>query len=173
VRFVPISFKMGWVSAPLMISGEWRGSRRVILALHGRSFPTDEEWAAYLDCGRRAFQQAAEAWDQVVGFAVSDGGAPTARQRVELRRVLAGRTPRSALLTPSRLARGIGAAVTIFNPATRIHVPSSFFAATRHVGLHDEEASLLGHEIERLAAPLHLASVAEIMRVIRLRERAL
>ena len=156
-----------------MVSGEWRGSRRVTLALHGRSFPTDEEWAEFIALVRRVFDEVGWSTEKVVGIAVTDGGAPTARHRLQLREMFAGHeAARAALLTTSRLARGIGIAVSLFLPRVRIFAPRDVGAAARHLGLRDDELDGLGDEIERLGAPLHLASVEELMSALRGRRRA-
>jgi hypothetical protein len=151
-----------------MVSGEWRGSRPVVLALHGRSFPGDAEWADYLAVSARALAAA----ETAVGLAITDGGAPTSRQRLELRRSFAGRNPRGAVLSTSRLARGIGAAIALFNPSVRVYAPRDIFAAARHLGLHEDELQALGDEVARLDAPLRLSSVEEMLSVLRARRRA-
>jgi hypothetical protein len=154
-----------------MVSGVWRGSRDVVLALHGRSFPSDDEWSEYIALVERAHAQLGDDWPRLVALALTDGGGPTGKHRAQLRSFLAGRSAPSVVLTTSRLARGIGAAVALFNSSIRFFAPRDFVAAARFLGLQPDEVDDLGETIARLAAPMRLAAVDELMSVVRARRR--
>jgi len=135
-----------------MVSSVFRGSMVVHIVLHTRSFPSDGEWEAFVS--ERAALLDSDGAGSLRGLVVSDGGAPTSRQRT-LYRELSGRvTVPTAQVTSSRLALGIAAAMGWVNPALKSFAPRHFERALRYLGVPQEEWPPLGDhlrgELERL-----------------------
>jgi hypothetical protein len=127
---------------PAMASAIWHGSIHVLLALNAREFPTDAEWNHYLSLGRRIIDETPAGGD-LYGLAFSDGGGPTAAQRRAVVALVGDRKLHGALVTTSRLARGIGAIFNFLQPDFRIFAPRDLRRALAQVRVPDAEVPAL------------------------------
>jgi hypothetical protein len=76
----------------------------LLVAVYGESSPTDEEWQRYIETMR-----AITATESLLIF--SWGGGPTMRQRRELEEAVSHHQGKVAVVTESRIARGIVKAI--------------------------------------------------------------
>jgi hypothetical protein len=74
----------------------------VVIIVHGADPPSNEEWEAWLNY---YVQEAAE--DRLPIYVVTEGGGPDVNQRDSLNRRFSKIKPRAAVVTSSRVARGI------------------------------------------------------------------
>lgn len=127
--------------------------RRVVILVHGKDTPSDEEWTQYCEDTKR--------WrNSIEGIlVVSEGGGPNTMQRGSLEAALgedfAGKT---AVVTLSRIARGIVTALSWVNPRIKAFATNQMSAAFEHVGVtnKDEHSTLLA-EVIKLRTELGLA----------------
>lgn len=82
----------------------------MLVLVHTKDSPTDEEWKTYCDDARK--------WrEQIRGILVlSEGGGPNSVQRGELEVALDRPEAKTAVVTLSRVARGIVTAMSWFTP---------------------------------------------------------
>lgn len=140
----------------------FRGSLTVVVCLNGRQLPTDDEWDRYLECIRGLIAETGGDLGNVRGMAISDGGAPSARQRKLLDEVTGARSMRWTLLSISRFARGVGAALAWLQPDFNAYAPSGFARAARFLGVPDGEQPALLATIRDLDRAIGLQAVAEL-----------
>jgi hypothetical protein len=150
----------------MMVSTLWSGSRTILVALNGRSFPSDAEWSDYMALARRGL----EAGARFRALSISDGGGPTGAQRHEAA-TLAGSDPHAALVSSSRLARGIATALSWFFPSFKVFAPREIARALRWLDLPEAEVPALWEAIRAADAPLGLQAVAEIDALFRATSR--
>jgi hypothetical protein len=145
-----------------VLSTIWQGAPTLLVSLHGRAFPTDDEWDHHLDRARRVRELIGDtAVFRVLVF--SDGGGPTSGQRARLIQRARGQRARGALVTDSRLAAGIGTVMSLTYPGVKIFAPRDVARALAHLEVPQAGlASLLAH-IRTANAELHLESIAETL----------
>ncbi len=114
----------------------------IIVAVHGKADPTQEEWDAFLElCGKT--RTAARNGTLVV----TDGGAPNAKQRGKLNELVTNMPtkPISFIVTDSSLVRGVVTALSWFNPNNRALRPSDYKTAFDAWKLsREDQASVIG-----------------------------
>lgn len=85
--------------------------RRLVILVHTKDAPTDAEWKVYCDDVRQ--------WCKSIRgiLVISDGGGPNTVQRADLEAALDNDTykAKTAVVTLSRIARGIVTAMSWFN----------------------------------------------------------
>jgi hypothetical protein len=117
---------------------------KYVVVVHGKQAPTDEEWNAYMDFNARHFLPGQE----MRLLVVTDGGAPTASQRMVLNERLSAHRredPKSfltAIITASTLVRGVATAISWFHPVVRAFSDTNLGDAFQYLGVpsnyHDE-----------------------------------
>jgi hypothetical protein len=143
-----------------MVHGWWRGSLTVMVVLNARVLPSDAEWEAYVEDFSAAFQKKSADASRVYALAVSDGVAPTARQRERLAAMVGDRPVRWVLLSTSRFARGVATALSWIKPDFKAYAPADFSRGARFLGIPEtEHRSLLGR-IRELDRAVGLSAVA-------------
>lgn len=129
-----------------MVSTLWEGSLTVLVALNGPALPTEAEWAAYMALGRAVLARHGDDVSRWRTLIFSDGGVPTARQRREAIETLGARSLTSAIVTRSRLVRGVGHFFSFFYPRVRTFAPEEIRRAFDHLGVPRAEVpALLAH----------------------------
>src|SRR5688572_19396121 len=117
---------------------------RIMVIVHSEHEPSFDEWETYL--GRlRAEPGCASV------FVYSIGGGPNAKQRQSLAESTAGRVLPVAVVTPSRMTRAIGVAVSWFNPHIQVFSPGYLPDAFAHLRLGMREAAEVMHSARYLA----------------------
>lgn len=117
----------------------WHFSDQLSVTVHGTLDPSDEEWQSYLD-DLRSLPNVAD----IVVLVYSEGGGPKALHRAALERALAeaGKPKvRVALVSANRVMRGIGTAISWFNPHLRVFAPSKLDAALGYLELEPDGAA--------------------------------
>jgi hypothetical protein len=142
----------------------WRGSVTVLIALHGRSMPSDEEWRRYFEAGKQLYAPGADL-SRVRALNLTDGGAPSARQREQIREHMGDRELYWAIVTTSRFARGVATALGWFYPRFKAFAPQDFHRATRFLGIPEGEVESLWEAILDADRDLRTQTVAEIASV--------
>jgi hypothetical protein len=103
----------------------------VCLLVHGEEPPTNADWGEYL-----GFLQTQVSLVPSPRFLlVTDGVAPTPTQRARLNALVGklGRPVPTAVITHSRLARGVVAILRLFNSAIRAFAPNELSSAMEYL----------------------------------------
>jgi hypothetical protein len=108
---------------------------RTLTVVHPVQEPSDEEWRVCL-----AFlREHQRSCDRV--FVYSVGGGPNTTQRRALAEATLGMLLPVAVVTPSRVTRAIGVAVSWFNPHVRVFSPGCLHEALAHLKLGMRESA--------------------------------
>src|SRR5882757_1108352 len=99
----------------------WANEGRLSVTVHSTAAPSGAEWQRYLDDMIRLDPIA----DRKV-IVWSYGGGPDLGQRKRLVEAVKGREAPVALFTSSAVMRGIGVALSWFNPKFKIYAPGDF-----------------------------------------------
>jgi hypothetical protein len=121
---------------------------RVVVAVHAGQDPSDAEWSSYL----ALLSQGLQASSRV--FVYTSGGAPNSRQRKTVADTLGGQNPPIAVVTPSRVSRAVGVAISWFNPNIRMFSPGQVSAAFSYLELTAREAADVSKTARQLAKSL-------------------
>ena len=121
---------------------------RLFIVVYGAASPTDEEWAAYLELVER------HGVDETMQLIVTDGGGPTAPQRLRLNEVLDGRTVPVAVVSGSVRVRGTVATLALFNRKIKAFSPAGLYDAIEYLEIPTTRAELLEHELGKLRREL-------------------
>jgi hypothetical protein len=118
-----------------------------LVVVHGKETPTDEEWNAFLAIGLKYV-----AANPMRLLVVTDGGAPSAKQRKRVAEVLVSRpeTDRIAIVTASMIARGVVTALSWFNPVQKTFAPNHLDDALEYLQFPHARAG----EMKQLLAQL-------------------
>jgi hypothetical protein len=137
----------------MMVNSLWRaGDLVLVVSVHGSDSCSDAEWSEYLGmCGQAMAEHASD--HNIGGLVVSEGGGPTARQREELRIALGIRKPRVAVITSSLVTRGIGTALSWFNPHLRTYPPRDWERALDHLHVQGAGREALLRHVYAQPAP--------------------
>lgn len=145
-----------------MVSSAFYGSQAVVVALHGRAFPTDAEWDEYLAIVRTVKAKYGGPVGRMRGLAITDGGGPTSRHRALLVDLIQGERGVGSVVTASRLALGIGRALSWIHPDIKTFAPRDYSRALRHIGLLEEEWPALGEHLAEQRSRIHVDALNEI-----------
>src|SRR5215470_10452637 len=107
---------------PTMATSVYEGSLVIVVALHGHAFPSDADWTEYVSVVRDVLAEQGPT-GRARGIAITDGGGPTARQRALFVEASEGAKIIGAVVTASRLARGIGRALSWVHPEIKAFAP--------------------------------------------------
>jgi hypothetical protein len=114
------------------------GPHPVCLWLHTDKDPPDDLWRRAMGETEEALQRAASLGGEVKALVVSDGGAPTLRQRSRLTQIYDYRPYKLSVVTTvmsNPVKRGIAMAMRWFNPSLSMYQPQEMTAALAHLGL--------------------------------------
>jgi hypothetical protein len=100
----------------------------LIVVAHNTDTPSEEEWDRFLEFFRRAHDI-----DQVRVLVFTDGAAPNTMQRASFTKTLAGKQPRIAVLSGSRVVRGVATAISWFNANIDVFAPDDLGKALDHL----------------------------------------
>jgi hypothetical protein len=121
---------------PNLASGVWQDAEgAVVVVVENNIAPTDAEWDAY--CRHIAATLKVE---NASGIAITDGGGPNTVQRGKVNDLLAGRQARSAVVSDSRMIRGVVTALSWFNRLTRAFSPAAIDRGLEFAGVRGERA---------------------------------
>lgn len=119
-------------------------SSRMLIAMFSKDSPSDAEWARYIDA-------IANMGDEVWVLAYSSGGGPTVAHRRQLEDALGEREGRAAVVTTSRTARGIVAAIRWFNRDIKAFAPGEWAAALEFMNVEASEAEQILRRLRGMA----------------------
>src|SRR5262245_48264981 len=94
------------------------GGMDIVLSVHTSRPPAPREWDEYVLSTKRSID--AFGHEPMRAIAITDGGAPDARQRGQLNDVLQGRTIPASILSDSVFVRGVVTALNWFNPGIKV-----------------------------------------------------
>jgi hypothetical protein len=138
------------------------GNRTLLLALHTREAPTNEQWNAYLEMISGVTTHTP--FGNVVGLAITDGGAPDARQRALGAKFLPSST---SVVTTSAFARGVVTAFSWVNPRVKAFHPARFVEALKHLHLENDALSVVVGAIADLQGTMDpVVTVTDIHRAL-------
>jgi hypothetical protein len=121
---------------------------RLFIVAYGAAGPTAAEWTAYLDLMER------QGIDRTMQLVVTDGGGPTAAQRRELDKLLAGRTMPMAVVSGSIRVRGVVSVLSWLNRRIRAFRPPELREALVYLGVPARRGDLIERELNRLLQEL-------------------
>lgn len=128
--------------------------RQVLVAVHTKAAPSDEEWTGWTELLER--QAKAHAWDlgRFPNFVITDGGAPSMSQRTAVNVLIsqAKTYPAVAIVTGSAIVRTLVRAFSIFNPHINVFAPADIGRAVEHVGFSSAEIPVLLGACSKLEA---------------------
>ena len=123
----------------------------VLLVVHGRDAPSDDEWDEYL---RQVKLVVATGRPRAI--AVTEGGAPSLSQRRQVNQILGGTGAIGAVVSNSTFVRGIVTALSWFNRGVCSFSPDEFELACTHVGLSAAHAHHLRGRLDALRESIGL-----------------
>jgi hypothetical protein len=119
-------------------------SQRLLIAVYGDGAPSTAAWADYLG--------AIEGMgDEIYVLAFSSGGGPTLMQRRQLEEALGDRGGRAAIVTTSRIARGIVTAIRWFNRDIKSFSPSEWKDALEFMQLSADDGARVMQRLSAMA----------------------
>lgn len=120
----------------------------VFLSVFGERNATDAEAAEGTEILRKAVDRNCKI------LVVTRGGANTAQQRKRVYEVLGGRQPRAAIVSESKLVRGVVTAMSWFNKETQAFALEDLEYAFEYLDIAPSQYDMLRKEIETLDAKL-------------------
>ncbi len=128
--------------------------RRLVILVHTKEAPSEPEWQEYAKrCGM---------WkEDIRGFlVVSDGGGPSTMQRAELDEAIniEKHPGKTAVVTVSRIARGIVTAISWFSPGIKAFGTHQLPQAIEYLGWPVNDVQSVVNEVQRLRTDLGIIS---------------
>lgn len=139
------------MSAPTMAYSLYHS---VLVAVHTKDNPTDEEWSGYVDFGRKQMGK------YTSSLVISEGGGPNATQRGAMNDLLEanGFKGKVSVVTLNRLVRGIVTALSWFNPNVKAFTTVQIPAAIEYLEIPRDHHERLMAEIKRLRDKVGISS---------------
>jgi hypothetical protein len=126
--------------------------RRLLILVHTKNAPDDAEW--------REYAQSANKWKKEIQglLVITEGGGPNTMQRAELDAALEieSHSAKTAVVTVSRIARGIVTAISWFSPGIKAFSTNQLGHALEYLGVSATEIDSVNAEIRRLKKDLGL-----------------
>lgn len=107
---------------------------RTFVLVHNKDYPTDAEWDAYL----QALGAHLSIKDRR-SLVVTEGGAPSSKQRTRMSAVVGNSLAPTAVVTSSSAVQATVGALHLRNADICAFAPSDLDGALRHLGLREEE----------------------------------
>lgn len=126
----------------------------LLVLVHTEKNPTNDEWQRFLDELRRVGVKQARV------LVRTEGAAPDTLQRQQFNDLLAGHPLPLAVLSDSRVVRGVGTALRWFNPAIRVLPSADLAGALAHVRVAPSEHDAVLRTLGELRAELYPAGAA-------------
>jgi len=126
----------------------------VLLAVHTKDNPTEEEWSSYVDFGRK------QMGNYTSSLIISEGGGPNATQRGAMNDLLEANNFKGkvSVVTLNRLVRGIVTALSWFNPNVKAFTTVQIAAAIEYLEVPKAHQDRLMAEIKRLRDKVGISS---------------
>lgn len=137
----------------------------LVLALHTPEDILAEEYRLYLEMNAKLLQLNGGSPERIRNLVITDGGAPTAKQRGQFSEVFGGQAVRVAVITTvltNPVKRGIATAIGWVNPEFKAVPPNQWREAFLHVNMESEVQSVL-YEFARLQAKLPINDTLELV----------
>lgn len=120
--------------------------KRLLILVHTKDAPENDEWKEYVNSARQ--------WrkDIQAFLVVSDGGGPNTMQRAELDEAIdiEHHPGKTAVVTVSRIARGIVTAISWFSPGIKAFGTNQMQQAIEYLGMSPAEVDSVVNEVNRL-----------------------
>jgi hypothetical protein len=126
-----------------------------LVFVHSEDSPSNAEWSQLMDQFRHATNLR-----RIRVLVFTYGGAPNARQRVELNDVLRDIRPPVAVVTPSTLARAVCTAIGWFNPRIRPFTPEEIELAFDYLDANQADRKVLVRMLTEMRLELGHTSAA-------------
>lgn len=124
--------------------------KRLLILVHTKDAPENDEWKEYVNSARQ--------WrkDIQAFLVVSDGGGPNTMQRAELDEAIdiEHHPGKTAVVTVSRIARGIVTAISWFSPGIKAFGTNQMQQAIEYLGMSPAEVDSVVTEVNRLKKSL-------------------
>lgn len=119
---------------------------RLFVVVYGASDPSDAEWRSYLSAVR------AHGVERTMQLVFTPGGAPSARQRQELERIIAGRSVPVAVVATSLRVRAAVALLSWLTPSIRVFAPARLREAIGYLDMPASRTELIMRVLADLRA---------------------
>jgi hypothetical protein len=113
-----------------MASARWKS---LLIAVHNDQPPSDAEWNAYMALLRAFSDELRGDALKIHSLVITDGGAPDASQRNQLREVLGGKTITASIVSDSLVVRSIIGFLSIFIGGGKVFAPADWKGACLRV----------------------------------------
>lgn len=127
----------------------FRAIEGVLVALHGRSNPSHDEWEAYIHYHKNS------AIHCLRTLVVTDGGGPDAKQRAMTNEYLKGVPMVVAVCTDSTFVRGIVTAMSWFNPRIKAFSKAQIQDALEYLGIAPVVARRIITEVTKMRSTIN------------------
>ena len=108
---------------------------RTLVVVHSKDFPSDEEWDGYLEALRAHISE----WKARRSLVLTEGGAPSSRQRTRMTETVGDAAAPTAVVTSSPAVVATVGALNLRNAAIRAFSPEQMEDALTHLGLDASE----------------------------------
>ncbi|WP_437294230.1 hypothetical protein [Sorangium sp. So ce426] len=119
-------------------------TEHVLIAVHGREPPSDEEWEGYMQAAGSLPPTCTKT------LVVTAGGGPNAKQRASINDYVSKTALTVAICTDALLVRQIGTALSWFNPRVKAFRGSDVVAALRYLEITGPEAAEVQHKVTKM-----------------------
>lgn len=133
------------------------GSKTLLVWLHTKQPPSDEEWEHGMA------QTEAIGLQKVAYLVVTDGGGPNAAHRARFQQVVGKDLFPVAVLSDDRLARGIVTAISWFNSAIKAFRPRDLTGALAHVGVDQAHAQRILEKLQEMQGKVPRVSTLDLV----------
>lgn len=140
------------------------GGRKLLIAVHTASAPSDLEWDRWLAFLDENGKQMNGDLARLPNLVFTDGGAPSTAQRTAVNmRIAQGVTlPPVAVVTNSVVVRTILRGLSVFNPGTRAFAPTDLENALTHLDVPLSETKSILQAAKRLEMEIGAGSVSTV-----------
>ena len=107
---------------------------RTIVVVHNEDFPTDAEWDPYLEALRAHLSL-----HDRRSLVVTQGGAPSSKQRARMSAVVGDHSAPTAVISSSSAVQATVGALHLRNAAIGAFAPGDIDGALKYLGLSDDE----------------------------------
>ena len=130
---------------------EFLAKQSCIVMYQGSQTPSDAAWDMHLE----QFRSLAGRLEEIKILVITEGGRPTKAQQARLAQVVGGHASATAVVSAMLAVRFVVSALALVKPNLRYFTPDEMGGAFQHLGIEEEERTLVLQTIERLRRHVH------------------
>jgi hypothetical protein len=124
----------------------------LVIVVHTADPPSQADWDRYIAESKRGVERFGQ--DRARHLIFTGGGGPSFSQRQQVNEFLRGRPSPTAVVTTNAFARGIVAALAVFNPKIKAFRPEAIGEAFRYLGISEADSKVVWRTVARLQAQI-------------------